>query len=94
MNGTLDSKNMKEYAFAIGQDAKLLKELGASDTQICNYVTFKGQQIAADKMESYKAQARMGYKSDMSKFNSPIYNAHKANLKWLIENNGAAVRGQ
>ncbi len=94
MNGTLDSKNMKEYAFAVGQDAKLLKLMGATDKQVCNYVTFKGQQIASDKMESYKANARLGYTSDMSKFNHPIYNAHKANLQWLLTNNGAAVRGQ
>jgi hypothetical protein len=81
-----------DYGFAMGQDAGMLRRLGATDQQVCNYISFKQQQIPYHLRNAYTAAARRGFTKFEAKFAEPIYNAHKANLQQYIAMNAACLQ--
>jgi hypothetical protein len=85
-------ERVKDFGFSVGQDAGMLRKLGATDQQICNYVKFEGLQIPVEYDNAYKAAARRGFAQFEKKFAHPIYNMHKANLQKLIEMNAACLQ--
>lgn len=81
----------KFYSNTLGGDA-MLRKLGATDQQVCNYVKFEGFRIPAELDNAYKAAARRGFTKFEKKFAHPIYNMHKASLQKLIEMNAACLQ--
>lgn len=82
----------KDYGFAMGQDAGMLRKLGATDQQVCNYIKFHQWQIPVQYRNAYISAARRGFTKFEEKFAHPIYNMHMNNLKQLIAMNAACLQ--
>jgi len=83
-----------EFGFGVGQDAGMLRKLGASDLQVCNYVTFKAGMIPTSLRSAYKAAARRGFTRFETKFEHPIYAAYIQLLQSSIDDNWVCLQSR
>jgi len=76
----------------VGQDAGMLRKLGASNLQIGNYVTFKACVIPTSLRSAYMGAARRGFTRFETKFENPIYAAYIQLLKNSIDDNWVCLQ--
>lgn len=81
----------REYGFSTGESAYYLHSIGASITQVQSWIAWHGMHIRAREFNAYLSGARAGYASKAKRFDRPIMNLHKANMRNLIAINGAAL---
>lgn len=86
-----DYERTVDYGFAMGQDAGMLRELGATDAQVRSYIYFHIGQIRHMHRQAYLAAARRGFTQYSAKFAKPIYAVHKANLEKFVKHGAACL---